>query len=399
MRKSDKKKLQEKLAALNPADRQRLYKQAARKRKAAATKNRKQRGDLTKSFREGKQHGSGGLEKLGARGPVSLEDWVLKLLAEEDFDKKEAESDAALETFSGTVITVKAGQCSVVTEDDKRIKCLLRPELAMAQKSDLAVGDIIRYSTNPDGTNIVETVELRHSILSRPDPYDRRLERVIVANIDIVVVVASVHTPPLNTNLIDRYLLAINRGGIKPLICVNKIDLLKDDAGEMEHVDEALEPYKQLGIDVIKCSAEANYNIEALREELKGKPAVFVGHSGVGKSSILNVIDPSLDIETRTVQRGSGKGRHTTVRSNLYHLSGDITIIDTPGVRGFGLWKMEPSELRWYFDEFDQYADSCKYSNCTHTHEPGCAVKEALEGNRALSRRYESYLKMLESLD
>ena len=397
MRKSDKKKLQEKLEALTPSDRQRLYKQAARKRKAAATKNRTNRGDLTKGFREGKKQADGGLEKLGTRGPVSLEDWVLKLLAEGDFDRRAAETDAAQLTYSGTVITVKAGECSIVTDDDKRIKCLLRPELAMAQKSDLAVGDRVRYSVNPDGTNIVESVELRHSVLSRPDPHDRRLERVIVANIDIVVVVASVQSPPLSTNLIDRYLLAINRGGIKPLICVNKIDMADKD--EIAHIDEALEAYGQLDIDIVKCSAETGLNIDILKEYLYGKPTVFVGHSGVGKSSILNAIDPSLEIATRTVQRATGKGRHTTVRSNLYHLPGDITIIDTPGVRGFGLWKMDPSELRWYFDDFDQYADSCKYSDCTHTHEPECAVKAALTGNRALTRRYESYLKMFESLD
>ncbi len=397
MRKSDKKKLEEKLNALSPADRQRLYKQAARKRKAAATQNRKNRGDLTKGFREGKKHIDGGLEKLKSKGPVSLEDWVLKLLAEEDFDKKEANTDAAQETHPGIVITVKAGECSIVTDQDKRLKCLLRPELAMAQKSDLAVGDRIRYSVNSDGINIVESVEPRHSVLSRPDPHDRRLERVIVTNIDIVVIVASVHTPPLNPNLIDRYLLAINRGGIEPLICVNKIDLVENDE-EVMCIDEALEAYRRLGIDIVKCSAESGLNIERLKEHLYGKPAVFVGHSGVGKSSILNAIDPALGIETRTVQRATGKGRHTTVRSNLYHLPGDITIIDTPGVRGFGLWKMEPSELRWYFDEFDQFADSCKYSNCTHTHEPGCAVKAALPANNVLARRYESYLKMLESL-
>ena len=398
MRKSDKKPLLEKLNALSPADRQRLFKQAARLRKAEMNKNRKQRDDVTRKYRQG-NHESESFEKRGPQNKaVSLEQWALKLLAEGDFDLKEAETDSGMVTETATVISVKAGQCNVITEDDRRLKCLLRPELAMAQRSDLAVGDRVQFSISDDGTYIVESVEQRSAVLSRPDPHDGRVERVIVANVDVVVVVGSVHSPPINTNLIDRYLLAVNRGGIKPLICINKIDLIADSEDEQQELEAAIEPYLKLGIDVVCCSAGTGDNIEALKEKLRGHLAVFVGHSGVGKSSMLNAIEPELSLEVRDVRRVTRKGRHTTVSSNLYHLPGDITIIDTPGVRSFGLWKMEPQELRWYFDEFDEYTDNCKFSDCTHTHEPDCAVKAALESNPAMQQRYDSYVRMLETL-
>ncbi len=400
MRKSDRKPLLDKLNALSPVQRQRLFQQAARLRKAEVNKNRNQRSDATRKYRHGHEDGDS-FQKRGAQNkPVSLEDWALKLLAAGEFDLDEAASDEQVKTWSGRVISVKAGSCTVISEDfQSRIKCLLRPELTLAQRSDLAVGDLVQYSVSSDATAIIESVEPRSTMLSRPDPHDGRIERVIVTNIDIVVVVCALLDPPLNTNMIDRYLLAIERGGIKPLICVNKIDLANGDEKILSEMDTALEPYRQLGIDIVCCSADAGLGIDELRGKLMCKPAVFVGHSGVGKSSIINALEPSLELETRTVRRTTGKGRHTTVNSNLYHLPGDITIIDTPGVRSFGLWQMKPEELRWYFDEFNEFSPNCRFSNCSHTHEPQCAVKAAVEANPALQRRYESYLRMLETLD
>ncbi len=397
MRKSDRKPLLDKLHALSPADRQRLFQQASRLRKASVNKNRKQRSDLTRNYRQG-EHEQESFEKRGPQNkPVSLEDWALKLLSEGKFDAKEAATDAALDTTTATVISVKAGKCTVITDDDQRVNCLLRPELAMSQRSDLAVGDRVLFSCSDD-TFIVESVELRSAVLSRPDPHDNRIERVIVANIDVVVIVSSILSPALSTNLIDRYLLAVERGGITPVICINKMDLAAGESELIESMHEALEPYRKLGIDIILCSADSSEGIAQLKERLAGHLSVFVGHSGVGKSSLLNAIEPELSLETRDVRRTTRKGRHTTVSSNLYHLPGEITIIDTPGVRSFGLWQMAPGELRWYFNEFDEFADSCRFSNCTHTHEPGCAVKDALADNPALSRRYESYLNMLENI-
>ncbi len=398
MRKSDKKPLLDKLNSLSPSDRQRLFQQASRLRKASQSKNRKPREDITRSYRQGQEQQDNFQKRAPQNKPVSLEDWALKLLSEGKFDAKEAATDAAQETTSATVISVKAGKCLVITDDDRQVWCLLRPELAMAQRSELAVGDRVQFSESNQETSIVESVEPRSSVLSRPDPHDNRIERVIVANIDIAVIVGSVASPPLSTNMIDRYLLAVDRGGIRPLICINKLDLAVDDTALLDEMYESLEPYRKLGIDIVYCSADSGQGVSELKDALAGHLAVFVGHSGVGKSSLLNAIEPDLSLETRVVRRVNQKGRHTTVSSNLYHLPGDITIIDTPGVRSFGLWQMEPVELRWYFDEFDQYADSCHFSDCTHTHEPDCAVKAALAGDASLTRRYESYLRMLENI-
>ncbi len=398
MRKSDKKPSLEKLAALSETDRRRLYKQAARKRKAAMNLNRNKRDDFTRKYHQDELgEFQGEFQKRSRRGPVSLEDWVLKLLAETEFDRDQANMDAVLETFPAAVVALRANHCQVI-HDSQELTCLLRPELTIAQRSDLAVGDQVNFSRTKDGTLMIEEVLPRKTVLSRPDPHDIRVERVIAANVETALIVSSVHSPPMNTNMIDRYLLAVERGGVEPLICVNKIDLIETDQSHMDLLACQMQPYHDLGINVILCSAQTGSNIDDLIERLSHKLAVVVGHSGVGKSSILNCIDPSLNIFTRTTRKGNRKGRHSTVKSNLYHLPHDITVIDTPGVRSFGIWDMEPHELRWYFVEFDEYTDNCKFSNCTHTHEPDCAVKEAVEVGKIKSVRYESYCRLLESL-
>ncbi|MBI9016831.1 MAG: ribosome small subunit-dependent GTPase A [Phycisphaerae bacterium] len=396
MAKINKKNLKEKLAALTEQQRESLYKQAARKRKKAISSRSNVRTDYTRQYQKGNLEDGPNVGKRQGKGPVSLDDWVLKLLEEGKFDEKAAIADAKVQTHQGIVISIKSGTCKV-NFNHKNIECILRPELMMAQRSDLTVGDKVRFSITEDNTAIVEQTLERTNVLSRPDPYDCRIERVIAANIDVAVITGSVRAPALSTNMIDRYLLAVNRGRIHPLICINKVDLL-DEQG-LQELDEALHPYRSLGIDIVKCSAESGCNIQELRDYLSGKIAVVVGHSGVGKSSILNAMAPELDLPTKLVRTVIAKGRHTTIKSNLYELPGDISIIDTPGVRSFGLWKMQPDELRWYFDEFDDYADSCKYNNCTHTHEPDCAVKDAVQQGGITATRYESYLIMLETIN
>lgn len=396
MRKSDKKPLLEKLAALSEADRRRLYKQAARKRKAAMSKNQSKRVDFTRQFHDGKLNDTQTFQKHGSKGPRSLDDWVLKLLSEQDFDQKAATRDANIQTNTGMVITTKTRFCKVIFQD-KTYKCQLRPELAMAQRSDLAVGDMVNFSQDDRGTCFVEDVLDRKTRLSRPDPHDFRIERVIAANIDTAVVVISGYQLGLNTNLIDRYLLAIDRGDVTPLICINKIDLLQGEQ-DTDRLTEKMEPYKQLGIKVVRCSAATGEGIDDLMLALAGKLAVLVGHSGVGKSSILNAMVPNLNLHVKKVHGKGQRGRHATIKSNLYRLPQGIRIIDTPGVRSFGLWQMDSHELRWYFSEFDEYVPDCKFSNCTHTHEPDCAVKDAVQEEKIKPARYQSYCHILETL-
>jgi len=199
----------------------------------------------------------------------------------------------------------------------------------------------------------------------------------------------------LHPRLIDRYLIAIRRGGAEVVICVNKADLLSSE--DLEKEMEVLKPYASLGIPLIRCSATSGLGRDELREAMAGKVSAFVGHSGVGKSSLLNSLKPDLGLEVGSVSAGYGRGTHTTTRSTMWDLGDGTRIIDTPGVRSFGLWKLKAEELPWYFPEFAAVG-RCKFRDCGHTHEPECAVKEAVDSGEISQDRYETYLRILESL-
>jgi ribosome biogenesis GTPase len=279
----------------------------------------------------------------------------------------------------GFVAETGPGFCDVQSAGH-RVRCRFAGEVA--------VGDQVLFS--PDRRRI-DSVLPRRTTLSRADPHNPRLERVIAANVDVVVNVVSLKNPPLRPGLIDRYLIAIGKSGAEPLVCVNKIDLLSGP----EELD-ALRPYQDIGIQVILCSAATRAGLDSLTEALAGKLCVFAGHSGVGKSSLLNALDPELQITTGSVSETNEKGRHTTTSSALYHLPNGATVIDTPGIREFGLWDVTPDDLRRCYKEFDAY--QCAFSDCTHTHEPDCAIKQDVASGAISSARYESYARILASL-
>lgn len=282
-------------------------------------------------------------------------------------------------TLPGTVVEIGPGICDVLCAGD-RIRC--------RTTEILAVGDSILFS--PERRRIVEVLP-RRTALSRTDPHNPRIERVIAANIDVVVNVVSLKSPPLSPGLIDRYLIAIGVSGAQPLICVNKIDLADDPADLAP-----LRPYQGAGIDVHFCSATTGAGLEQLSEALAGQLCVFAGHSGVGKSSLLNALHPELSIRTGEVSRATDKGQHTTTASTLYHLPNGAIIIDTPGIREFGLWNVNVNEVRNYYYEFKTI--TCAFSDCSHTHEPDCGVKEAVDEGTISESRYEGYLRILASL-
>jgi len=291
------------------------------------------------------------------------------------------------------VISIGSGRCRLF-HDDREFDCTVPAELAVRQKSALAVGD--RVVTNViDGSCRLAAVLPRRTVLSRPDPLNPRVQRLIAANIDVVIHVVSVKAPPLKPRLIDRFLIAIQRGGAQAGICVNKIDLLDEDERARELA--TLAPYRALGVPVIACSVKRGEGIAELRALVEGKTCALVGHSGVGKSSILNALDERLEITTGELHK-RGTGRHTTTASTLHDLGDDTYLIDTPGIREFGLWNLTTETLRDYFPEFAEPGEYCRFNDCTHLHEPGCAVKErAAEGE--LSRaRYEAYVRLSEDL-
>jgi ribosome biogenesis GTPase len=387
MTKEEKNTLEKRLSTLDSNEKKKLFKRAAQMRKLAQRKNntRPRRAYLRLAEDDEPQ-------EIGVRQPqASLHDWVLKLLEQEE-PGEAIVGDAKLPV--GTVIAIGPRSAEVVL-DGAMLTCMLSKELAESQQASIAVGDEVEVARRSQDAAIIEAVRPRRTKLSRPDPDKSVQERVVVANVDVVAVVVSVVSPPLHPRLIDRYLIAIRRGGAEAAICVNKADLLASD--ELERELEVLKPYRALGLPVISCSAETGLGRDELLAVLSGKVSAFVGHSGVGKSSLLNTLKPDLDLQVGTLSEGYGRGRHTTTRSTMWDLGGGTRIIDTPGVRSFGLWKLTPDELPWYFPEFAAVG-RCKFRDCGHTHEPECVVKSAVEDGEISRDRYETYLRILESL-
>jgi ribosome biogenesis GTPase len=291
------------------------------------------------------------------------------------------------------VIGIASGRCRVFHHGQER-DCMVPSEIAARQKSALAVGDRLVTET-ADGVCRLAAILPRRTVLSRSDPINPHRQRLIAANIDVVIHVVSVRKPPLRPRLIDRYLIAIQRGGAQPLICVNKIDLVPPDERAAELAP--LETYRALEVPVIACSARGGDGLDALRGAVQGKTCALVGHSGVGKSSILNALDERLQLATGDLHR-RGTGRHTTTSSTLHDLGGGTLMIDTPGIREFGLWDLSPDTLRDYFPEFAEAAEYCRFNDCTHLHEPQCEVKDRVASGAISAARYDAYARLAEDL-
>jgi ribosome biogenesis GTPase len=364
-------------------------------------KSRKKAGEVRRALKKGKGEVRDGritednwealLDQHGrARKRPTLSE-LLGNLQEESVVTPEAESSWE---GSGIVMSVAAARCRVFL-DGEELDCLVPPDLAVRQKSALAVGDRVRPTTE-GGVARVEEVLPRRTVLARPDPLRKQMQRLVAANVDVVVHVVSLKSPPLRPRLIDRYLIAIQRGGSQAVICVNKTDLLQPEEREAEI--EKLVPYLDLGVPVIACSTRTGEGLEALRREVEGKMAALVGHSGVGKSSILNALDESLQLATNTLHRKRGTGRHTTSSSTLYDFGGGTYLIDTPGIREFGLWDLDRDSLRGYFPEFEEAAEYCRFTNCSHVHEPDCEVQSRVEEGQINEARYDTYVRLWEDL-
>ncbi|MGK2858824.1 MAG: ribosome small subunit-dependent GTPase A [Thermoanaerobaculia bacterium] len=316
-----------------------------------------------------------------------------------------AETDPVVEAAlrDGTLISITRRIGSVLVGREI-VECLLPSRMAATQQTDVAVGDRVRWWEKDDGSRWIHSILPRRTFLARPDPHYAHMQRVIAANIDVVVNVVSVKFPPLRPRLIDRYLIAIMQGGAQPLICVNKSDLLEGD--ELREELACLDAYSEFGVEAILCSTKSGAGIGDVIDRLRGRCSVFVGHSGVGKSTILQSIvtlekDTGIDIamiKTGAISEAHGTGTHTTRLAALYDLGGGTSIIDTPGIREFGLWALDVETLKSYFPEFDELAIDCKFRDCIHTHEPDCAVKDAVEAGEMSEARFDTYLRLMEEL-
>jgi ribosome biogenesis GTPase len=290
----------------------------------------------------------------------------------------------------GRVIRVHGLQSVVATDDGRTVRCAVRRllrSLVIDERSIVATGDRV-WIRLAGSEGMIERVEPRHGVLTRAS---RNKEQVIVANVDQLVVVTSLAEPALKPHLIDRYLVSAEQGGIRPLVCFNKADLA--DAAPFQ---QFLGMYAQLGVPVVLTSIKTGQGIAQLRELLKDRETVFSGQSGVGKSSLLNAVQPGLDLAVAEVSDVTDKGRHTTTTAELIRLQFGGWVVDTPGIRQFDVWDVEAEVLEGFFPEFRPYVPLCRFPDCTHRHEEDCAVKRGVDQHRIAGQRYETYVGMFE---
>jgi len=267
----------------------------------------------------------------------------------------------------------------------------------------VAVGDRIEFELQRDETTkegvagIIFAIEARRNYIIRKASNLSKESQIVAANIDTAYLVVTVNYPVTLPGFIDRYLVSARAYRIPACLIFNKLDIYTPD--DYQKLEQYLQTYESIGYKCYQVSALKNFNMDGLREDMKGKINLFSGLSGVGKSSILNCLEPSLKLKTELISDYHQQGKHTTTFAEMFELQGGGYLIDTPGIRGFGVIHMVKEEISHYFPEIFALLKECRYHNCTHTHEPGCAVKTALEEGRIPVSRYESYLSLINDDD
>ena len=306
--------------------------------------------------------------------------------------KKEVEwqDDMLGEVQQGVVVTRHAKHADVETEQGEIYRCNLRRTL-----KNVVVGDQVSWRLGNEQlqgiSGVIEAIYPRKNELSRPDYYDGI--KVMASNIDQIIIVSAV-LPTLSLNIIDRYLVICETANIPALIVLNKGDLLSE---ERQAVKKQLAIYEKIGYETLMLSADTGENMEALHAYLRQGTSIFVGQSGVGKSSLINQLLPEINALTGAVSDVSGLGQHTTTASCLYHLPLGGNLIDSPGIREFGLWHLEPNQITDGYREFQSVLGTCKFRDCKHGSDPGCAIREAVEKGEIDPIRFENYHRLIES--
>ncbi|OOF60407.1 small ribosomal subunit biogenesis GTPase RsgA [Rodentibacter pneumotropicus] len=308
--------------------------------------------------------------------------------------KKEIEwqDDMLGESQEGIVVTRYSVHADVENAQGEICRCNLRRTL-----SSLVVGDRVIWRKGnrqlQGVSGVIEAIQPRVNEIKRPDYYDGL--KPIAANIDRIIIVSAV-LPTLSLNIIDRYLVVCEIASIEPIIVVNKGDLLTSE--QEKKVEEQLQIYRDIGYQTLIISAKNGKNMEKLTALLSEGTSIFVGQSGVGKSSLINHIFPTVNAQVGEVSETSGLGQHTTTSSRLYHLPQGGSLIDSPGIREFGLWHLDADQITKGYREFQYVLGTCKFRDCKHLHDPGCALREAVEEGRISLIRYENYHKLIASL-
>jgi len=300
----------------------------------------------------------------------------------------------------GHVLSV-ASRGVIVDSDGGSVLCTIKGALKQERglfKNLVVVGDIVLFEDSSEGEGVIAHVEERHSRLSRSDSLSHNKEQLIAANIDLVLITVSVVDPFLKPSLVDRYIISARKGGMEPIVVVNKVDLLAGGSEEQALFDEFCEAYAASGVGVIPVSTITGEGIAVLENVMKGRSSVFAGQSGVGKSSLINIIT-GLSLPVGETVRKTKKGSHTTSIAHLVALSFGGWCIDTPGIKSFGIWDLKREELARNFPDIDAIGKHCRFLDCIHVHEPGCSVRDAVESGDISKLRYSSYLGILEELD
>ena len=313
------------------------------------------------------------------------------------------------ETLSKGLVLAVTSEGIAVTCENHIYLCSLKGNLKQEKsrnKNLIVVGDEVLFTPQNQTEGVIAQIEKRHSILSRADNLSRRKQQLIAVNINQVLIASSVLLPPIKPYLIDRYIIAAKKGNLTPIIVINKIDLLDTPPKEVpaEEVEkekrlyeELLVIYRDLQIPVYPVSAKTGQGIEELKKAMQNTTSVFSGQSGVGKSSLINLV-VGTDLPIGNIVEKTSKGSHTTSTAHLLPLATGGFCIDTPGIKSFGIWDLEKKEIQEHFPEIYYYSQNCKFPDCRHMHEPGCAVIKAVEENLISSLRFASYSALIEDL-
>ncbi|RAR50215.1 ribosome small subunit-dependent GTPase A [Flavobacterium lacus] len=305
--------------------------------------------------------------------------------------------------MTGIVYKSTGSWYTVKAEDNQFYDCRIKGKFrikGIKSTNPIAVGDVVDFEideTSDAITGTIHNIHERKNYIVRKSVNLSHQMHIIASNVDYVFLLITINNPPTTTNFIDRFLVTAEAYGIETILVFNKIDTFNDLTSDEQLYMQYI--YQQVGYKCLRVSSTEEKGIEELKEFMRGKTTMFSGHSGVGKSTLVNALEPALHLKTKTISEQSMQGQHTTTFAEMYDLSFGAKIIDTPGIKGFGIVDMEKEEISGYFPEFFKLKDQCKFNNCLHKDEPKCAVKEALEKDEISWSRYNSYLKILEGDD
>jgi len=302
--------------------------------------------------------------------------------------------------LKGLVIKNTGSWYSVKTDTGKVVECKIKGNFRLKgirSTNPVAVGDNVEIALNSEGTAFITHIEERRNYIIRKSQNLSKQSHILAANVDQAFLIVTVNYPQTSTTFIDRFLASAEAYSVPVVLVFNKCDILSDD--ERHYQQSMIHLYETIGYECREISATTGEGVDGLHALLKGKITLLSGNSGVGKSTLINKILPEANLRTAEISDAHNTGMHTTTFSEMLELPEGGYIIDTPGIKGFGTFNMEPEELTSYFPEIFHFSKGCKFSNCTHTHEPGCAVLKAIDDHYIAQSRYQSYLNMLEDKD